>query len=92
MVLNRLVWSCFTRRTQHSEKGLCITIAPHEDEKVLFFLTDCPDGRRSLGLSGSDRMCDVVIFYRGRDAAPVLLLSELKSCDFGHAVDQIRTT
>jgi hypothetical protein len=92
MVLNRLVWSSYTRHTHYDEEGLRIRIVPRDDERVLFFHTDTPDGRQALGLRVDHNICDAVVFYRGPSNIPVFLLAELKSCCYSHAITQIQQT
>jgi hypothetical protein len=92
MVLNRLVWNCYTRHTRHYEEGLEIRIEPTDNERILFFDTDTPDGRRGLGLPLESAICDAVVFYRGASNIAMFLLAELKSCKYSHAITQIQNT
>jgi hypothetical protein len=92
-MLNRLVWGCYTRHTKVVECGLGVVIQPEDDERVLFFKTDSPDGRACLQIPTTDVICDLVIFVRQQAKnKPTVLFVELKGGDANHAADQIEKT
>jgi hypothetical protein len=92
MAFNRLVWGCTHQGTQIGENKTGLTIKPENDERVIFFKTDCDVCKAALNVALSTRMADALIFYRLAQDPPIIAIAEFKGSAFEHAVSQILST
>lgn len=92
MALNRLLWYCLNQKTSLQQNNVGVSHEPAPGERALFFKTDCPEFRNYFGVPADVKLCDGLIFYRKRDAAPRFIFVELKSDDASDAEKQIKST
>lgn len=92
MAFNRLLWKCVTSEKSHSENKVAVSV-DHVDsgEVVLFFVTDTDDFRKAFSQAGK-ASSDLLVFFKKKHAAPLLLFVELKGSHADHAITQLEET
>ena len=85
---------CFVRGTSVTESGLTVSTDRLSGEIILFFKTDSPEGRQSLGITGENlKACDCLVLYaKENDRAEIACFLELKGKKLEVAVKQVINT
>lgn len=94
VLLNGTLQSCCQKGTSVNESGLTVSTERLPGEIILFFHTDCPEGRKSLSMVGEGvKVCDYLVLYLkdGEDREIVCFL-ELKGKNLGDAKEQVFST
>lgn len=89
--------SCRIPRTNVQESGIHVSTQKLTGEKIVFFHTDCDEGRECLGMrivgESSERICDYLLYYsKVNTQIEVICFLELKGTDLATAAEQIDAT
>lgn len=85
---------CFVSGTSVTESGLTVSTDRLSGEIILFFKTDSPEGRLSLGITGENlKACDCLVLYaKENNRAEIACFLELKGKKLEVAVKQVINT
>ena len=93
--LNAHLKNCCTQKTSAQESGIQVRTEPLLGEKILFFHTDCDEGRTCLKMkltgASSNKICDYLIYYTKDDQErETVCFLELRSTDLASATEPIK--
>ena len=93
-LLSEKLAGCFVRGTSVTESGLTVSTDRLPGEIILFFKTDSPEGRQSLGITGENlKACDCLVLYaKENNRAEIACFIELKGKKLEIAVKQAINT
>lgn len=85
---------CRKPGTSAKEKGLKVSTETLEGETIIFFHTDCDEGRRCLSITNQgNKVCDYLIYYSKEDKQnEIACLLELKGTNLEDAKKQVTET
>ena len=86
--------SCRKHGTSAKEKGLKVSTETLEGEAILFFHTDCNEGRECLKITNQGKkVCDYLIYYsKEYKQTEIVCLLELKGTNLQDAAKQVTET
>src|SRR6266567_8468376 len=86
--------SCRESGTSASEKGLKVSTEKLTGENIIFFRTDCNEGRECLKLTNQDnKVCDYLIYYsKDGKRSEIVCFLELKGTNWDDAAKQVTET
>lgn len=90
-LLKGMLQSCCQRGTSVNESGLTVSTERLPGEIILFFHTDCPEGRKSLSMVGEGvKVCDYLVLYLKDDQdREIVCFLELKGKKLEDAIKQV---
>ncbi len=93
LLINRLE-VCLIEGTRVRESGLTVSTETLPGETILFFHTDCDEGRRNLNMVGVGlKVCDYLVFYTKDDEnKETVCFLELKGKRLEDATKQVIST
>jgi len=92
--LNARFHACRKKGTRVRESGLTVSTNKLPGETILFFCTDCDEGRKSLNMVGEGlKICDYLVFYmKESEYKEIVCFLELKGRNLEDAVRQVLST
>lgn len=92
--LNARLQACCIKGTRVRESGLIVSTNTLPGEKILFFRTDCHEGRESLDMVGESlKICDYLVLYiKDGEKREIVCFLELKGRNLDDAVKQVLST
>ncbi|MGH2478801.1 MAG: hypothetical protein ACRDHW_03995 [Ktedonobacteraceae bacterium] len=93
-LLNDKFAACLIKGTSVRESGLTVSTETFPGETILFFHTDCDEGRQNLNMiSAGLKICDYLILYT-KDSEPkeIVCFLELKGKKLEDAIRQVLST
>jgi hypothetical protein len=86
--------ACLMNGTSVQESGLKVSAEKQRDENILFFRTDCNNGRKCLNMMEEGRkICDYIVFYtKNQVKREVVCFLELKGSREDDAIRQVLST
>lgn len=94
VLLNGTLQSCCQKGTSVNESGLTVSTERLPGETILFFHTDCPEGRKSLGMvEAGIQVCDYLVLYlKDGEGREIVCFLELKGKKLDDAINQVLST
>ncbi|MEO8974056.1 MAG: hypothetical protein ABI406_20910 [Ktedonobacteraceae bacterium] len=85
---------CYVAKTSVHEEGLTVSTEKLAGETILFFNTDCDEGRKTLHMvEQGQKICDYLIFYtKDNEKREIVCYLELKGGKLENAKKQVLNT